>query len=113
MVADAYFGLYRISADFKTSEMLVPSTEVFDGRRNVLTNNLAVSPTTGDVFFTVSDTRYGNNNSVLSSFLAPSGRLMRYDAAAGKAAVLADGINLPNGIILGPGEGHLLMSETG
>ena len=54
IVADAYFGLFKI--DLKTNNRipLVPSTLLIDGKRNLITNSLAISKDSKTIYYTVS-----------------------------------------------------------
>lgn len=40
------------------------------------------------------------------------GRLLSYDPDTGSVKVLLDGLYMPNGIVLSPGEDFLLLAET-
>jgi len=55
-VCDAYYGLYKTNLVSGRNVPLVPSTAVIEGRKNLLTNSLAISKDGKTIYYTVSST---------------------------------------------------------
>ena len=76
------------------------------------TNNLDVAQD-GTVYSSDSSTRFGQAGYLYDLFEArPSGRLLRYDPAAGKATVLLRDLFFANGVALSRDESFVLVNET-
>ena len=54
IVADAYYGLYRVNVDTGAKEVLVPATLDIAGKKNLVTNSLAITKDGSTVYFTSS-----------------------------------------------------------
>ena len=81
-VCDAYYGLHKINLDSGRNVPLVPSTAVIEGRTNLLTNSLAISKDDKTIYYTVSSTNFGLQNSMYELLTHPTGRVLKYDVYA-------------------------------
>jgi sugar lactone lactonase YvrE len=68
----------------------------------------------GTVYFSDASSRFGFGQDSLDVLEhAGRGRLLAYDPRSGSARVLLAGLQFANGVALGPGDGFVLVSETG
>ena len=67
-MADAHYGIFRVNVANGTKESLVLPDEIVDGRNNRLFNSIAVAMN-GDVYYSVSSTRFANNSKRLLVFI--------------------------------------------
>ena len=63
-------------------EVLVSPNQVIDGKRNTLTNSVAVDKKGQAYYFTTSSTRFGYNEGWLEFLSNGTGRLMRFKFCA-------------------------------
>ena len=113
IVADGIRGIYRISADGKEEEMLVPSEEVVAGRPIKFVNSVSLA-TDGAIYYTSLSSRWNMADGLLTATsMAPTGRVLRYDPKRKASEVLVDGLSFANGIVLSHKEDFLLYAELG
>ena len=113
IVADGIRGIYRISADGKEEEMLVPSEEVVAGRPIKFVNSVSLA-TDGAIYYTSLSSRWNVADGLLTATsMAPTGRVLRYDPKRKASEVLVDGLSFANGIVLSHKEDFLLYAELG
>ncbi len=67
IVADAYYGLYRVNIDTGAKEVLVPASLEIEGKKNLVTNSLAITKDGKTVFYTSS--RYFHNFKKIITYL--------------------------------------------
>ena len=79
IVADSYYGLYKV--DLKTDKKipLVPSSLEINGKKNLITNSLVVGKDSKVIYFTVSSTNFPLTNGLYEVLTVPSGRVLKYD----------------------------------
>jgi len=113
-LCDAYYGLYRVDLN-KGGEIvpLVPANVVIDGKRNLITNSLAISKDGKTIYYTVSSTNFVLHNGMYESLTSPSGRVLKYDVYGNISKVIMDEISFANGIALAPNEEYFIVAETG
>lgn len=109
VVADTRRGLLSISRT-GTVRLLADAA---GGRRFGLTDDLAVGPD-GKVYFTDASDRPWAANDYRSEIFehAPNGRLLMYDPATKKTALLVDRMYFPNGVAVSPVGDYVLVAET-
>ena len=78
-VCDAYYGLYKVDLKTGQNTALVPSSVIIEGKKNLLTNSLAISKDGKTIFYTVSSTNFVLHNGVYELLTSPSGRVLKYD----------------------------------
>ena len=106
-VADAWKGLMSVSPD---GEVRLRVSEV-DGVPLRFSNDLDIAAD-GRIYFTDSS-RFSQPQYMLDAFEArPHGRLIRYDPATDRAAVLLDGLYFANGVALSHDDSFVLVNET-
>jgi hypothetical protein len=54
IVADAYYGLYRVNVESGSKEVLVPASLDIEGKKNLVTNSVAVTKDGKTIYFTTS-----------------------------------------------------------
>ena len=54
IVADAYHGLYRVDVKSGAKEVLVPSSLEIEGKKNLVTNSIAITKNSKTVYYTTS-----------------------------------------------------------
>lgn len=110
IVADGAKGLLRVSPA-GAIEVLATGHE---GVPFGLTDDVAVSADERVAYFTDASNRHGVNDH-LDDILEHGGRgrLLRIDLATGETTLLRAGLEFANGVVLGPDEQFLLVSETG
>ena len=113
IVADAYYGLWRINMQTMEKTVLVPSSLEIEGKRNVLTNSLSISSDGKTIYYTVSSTNFQLTNGMYEMLSVPSGRVLKYDVYANMSKVIMDDLSFANGIALSPKEDFLLVNECG
>ena len=97
IVADAYFGLYKVNVEtgkfwnfwqknsflkvcfLGKSTALVPSTLEIDGKKNLLTNSVAITQDGKTIYYTVASTNFVLHNGIYELITSPSGRVLKYD----------------------------------
>jgi sugar lactone lactonase YvrE len=108
VVCDTYKGLLSVDP---AGRVTVLATEA-EGVPFRFTNNLDVTKD-GVVYFTDSSDRFGERDYLLDLFDArPRGRLLRYDPATRKAAVVLRDLYFANGVALSEHEDFVLVNET-
>lgn len=108
VVCDAYRGLLRVTGDGAITDL----TNRAGGSRILVCNNAAVARD-GTVYFSDSSNRFPVSHwrrDLLEH--RPNGRVLAYDPASGRTAVVAEGFHFPNGVALTPAEDALLVCET-
>ena len=68
IVCDAYYGLIRVDVKTGEKQVLVPATQVIDGKRNTLTNSVAITKKGDAFYFTASSTTFDFNNGFYEGF---------------------------------------------
>ena len=128
-IADTLLGLTRIQnvQDPKSKlEIVVRSVTDEEGIESPLryTNDVAIGPKTGRVFFTDStkiapdqdhrtrkwDTLYASKMDLMRG--EPTGRLLQYDPATDETTILARNLHFANGVAVDKDETHVLVAET-
>ena len=108
IVADAFRGLLSISPDGKLTVL----ADQVEGERMLFVNDLAIAAD-GAIWFSDSSRRFDQHHWIFDFWEArPTGRLLRYDRASGKASVVLDRLMFSNGVALGPGDEFVLVAET-
>ncbi|CAO2195426.1 unnamed protein product [Urochloa humidicola] len=110
-IADAYHGLMRVGPAGGEAEVLAAGSD--DGAPFHFMNGLDVDQATGDVYFTDSSATYPRRfNTEIMMNADATGRLLRYDAATGRVAVLRDGLPYPNGVAVSRDGAHVVVAHT-
>ncbi|XP_072257407.1 adipocyte plasma membrane-associated protein-like [Pyxicephalus adspersus] len=112
IVADSYFGLFRVHPQTGEKELLLTSKEGVDGVPFGFLNGLELSQN-GTIFFTDSSSKWGRRHhryEVLET--NHLGRLIRYDPVKKEAKTLLEDLYMANGLALSPKEDYLLIVET-
>jgi sugar lactone lactonase YvrE len=110
IVADADRGLLRVSAT-GVVELLAAAHAGLPFR---LTDDVAVSADETSAYFTDASSGFNLAHHPLDILEhAGRGRLLHIDLATGKTRLLLDDLDFANGVVLGPDETFLLVSETG
>ena len=112
VVCDSYLGIYRISRDFKTAELLISPETVVEGKQIRVFNSLVVMDD-DTLYYTHSDSNFDLHEGVFMLLGDGSGRLMKFDSKTKTHEVLADGFQFANGIAITTDHKYLLVSETG
>jgi sugar lactone lactonase YvrE len=110
IVADGAKGLLRVSPA-GAIEVLATG---HDGVPFGLADDVAVDAAERHAYFTDASNRHGVDdhlNDILEH--GGRGRLLRIDLATRETTLLRDRLDFANGVVLGPDEQFLLMSETG
>ncbi|KAF2347835.1 Strictosidine synthase conserved region [Trinorchestia longiramus] len=111
LVADAYFGIYKVDVDTGLKEQLVDAQIPINGKRPMLIDDLD-EDSEGNIFFSDASTIAHLSEGTLELLAGPTGRLIRRDASTGHSSVLLDKILFANGVQLSPQEDFVLVSET-
>jgi len=107
-VADADIGLLKVTPERKV-ELL---TDTAEGLKFKLTDGVDVAAD-GTVYFTDASYKYNLANHMTDILEArPHGRLMSFDSATGRTAVLARGLYFANGVAVSPDQASLIYCET-
>ncbi len=110
IVCDAMKGLLKVSEDGRIA-VLATGAEGIPFR---FTNDLAVTADGSKAYFTDSSWKFGYPHATEDIVEhGAHGRFLVYDFAAGKAKVLLKGMQVANGVALGPDEAFALVNETG
>ena len=112
VVADSSKGLYTVDVKTKVQTMLVPFGLEIEGKKNMLTNSVAVAKD-GTMYYTISSTHFGLGDGLFEGLSAGSGLLLKYDPVKNASKVLVDKLNFANGIALSEKEDYLLFNEVG
>ncbi|KAG9280369.1 adipocyte plasma membrane-associated protein-like [Astyanax mexicanus] len=112
IVADSYFGLFKVDPWTGQKTLLHSSKEGADGIPFGFLNGLEISKN-GTVFFTDSSSRWGRRH-VRYEVLETNrlGRLLSYDPESGSVRTLLDSLYMPNGFAFSADEDFLLLAET-
>lgn len=108
LVADAWKGLLSVSAGGGVETL---STQA-RGVPFAFTDDLAIAGD-GTVYFSDASSRFHQPEYLYDLLEArPHGRLLRYEPASGRTAVLADDLYFANGVALAEDESFVLVNET-
>ncbi|OEL34629.1 Protein STRICTOSIDINE SYNTHASE-LIKE 5 [Dichanthelium oligosanthes] len=108
IVADADIGLLKVSPERKV-ELL---TDAAQGVKFALTDGVDVAAD-GTIYFTDASYKYSLDNHMTDILEArPHGRLMSFDPATGRTAVLARDLYFANGVAVSPDQSSLIYCET-
>lgn len=113
IICDAKKGLLRVVLDnnFVGHTIDVLAAE-HDGVPFGFTNDLDIAAD-GRIFFSDASTKFGIENYMFDLFEArPHGRLLVYDPATQKTALLADKLYFANGVALAQDESFVVVNET-
>jgi len=116
VVANAYLGLQRISADGQVDVLL----DQVDGRPLKYPDDLAIAAD-GTIYFSEASTKFGAEASAgtyegsLLDILEHGGhgQIIAFDPAGGNAEVIIDGLQFANGVAISEDQSFLLIAETG
>ncbi|CAH1984610.1 unnamed protein product [Acanthoscelides obtectus] len=111
IVADAYYGLFRVNVKTGDKELLVSPDQEIEGKKVKVFNSVALA-SNGDIYWSASSTEFTIENGVLDLLADPSGRLLHYDVKTKKNKVLIDKIHFANGVQLSDDEEFVIISET-
>jgi sugar lactone lactonase YvrE len=111
LIADAVRGLLRLKPGASQVEVLVSE---FARAPLTFADDLDITHEGRFVYFSQATTKYGWPDQILDLLEhGAHGRVFRYDLATGETTLIAEQLNFPNGITLGPGDSFLLITETG
>ncbi|XP_053321066.1 adipocyte plasma membrane-associated protein-like [Spea bombifrons] len=112
IVADSYFGLFKVNPQTGERTLLLSSEEGVDGISFRFLNGLELSQN-GTIFFTDSSSKWGRRHHRYEVLEANHlGRLIKYDPVRQQAETLLDGLYMANGLALSPSEDFVLIAET-
>ena len=94
IVADAYYGLYKVNLKTDKKTPLVPSTLEINGKKNLITNSLVLSQDSKTIYYTVSSTNFHLTNGMYEIMSVPSGRVLKYDVYGNMSKVCNNFDNL-------------------
>ncbi|TKW28393.1 hypothetical protein SEVIR_3G316600v4 [Setaria viridis] len=110
-IADAYLGLMKVGSNGGEAEVLAAEAH---GVPFTFTNGIDVDQVTGDIYFIDSSTTYTRaRNTQIMIHRDVTGRLLRYNARAGRVTVLKAGLPYPNGVALSADRTHVVVAHTG
>ncbi|MEE9347231.1 MAG: SMP-30/gluconolactonase/LRE family protein [Robiginitomaculum sp.] len=117
IVADAYQGLIKVSPDGKTVKVL---TDHIGDSPILYADDLDIA-SDGMIYFTDASTRFGaqaSGSTMAGSLLelmehGKSGRVLSYNPATQKTALIKDGLSFANGLAMCPDDACILVNETG
>ncbi|XP_063301205.1 adipocyte plasma membrane-associated protein-like [Pelobates fuscus] len=112
IVADSYFGLFRVNPRTGEKTLLLSNEEGVDGIPFRFLNGLDLSRN-GTIYFTDSSSKWGRRHhryEVLE--LNNLGRLIKFNPVKKVAETLLDGLYMANGLALSPDESFILIAET-
>jgi len=113
IVADAYYGLYKVNLETDKKTPLVPSTLEINGKKNLITNSLVLTKDSKVIYYTVSSTNFPLTNGMYEALTVPSGRVLKYDVYGNMSKVIMDELSFANGIAISAKEDFLLVNECG
>lgn len=116
LVANAYLGLQRVSADGRVEVLLA---EV-DGQPLVYANDLAIARD-GTVYFSEASTKFGaeaSGGTYEGSLLdimehGGHGRVIAFRPSTGDVEVILEGLQFANGVAISDDQAFILVAETG
>nr|CAI5821469.1 unnamed protein product [Callosobruchus analis] len=111
IVADAYYGLFRVNVETGDRELLVSPDQEIEGKKTKVFNSVALA-SNGDIYWSASSTQFTLEDGVLDLLADPSGRLLHYDAKTKKNKVLIDKLHFANGVQLSDDEEFVIVAET-
>ncbi|KAM8971975.1 adipocyte plasma membrane-associated protein-like [Pelodytes ibericus] len=112
IVADSYFGLYKVNPKTGEKTLLLSNEEGVDGIPFRFLNGLELSKN-GTIFFTDSSSKWGRRHhryEVLET--NHLGRLIKYNPVTREAETLLDDLYMANGLALSSDEDFILIAET-
>ncbi|XP_037950939.1 adipocyte plasma membrane-associated protein-like [Teleopsis dalmanni] len=116
IVADAYYGIWRVDLKKYRKTLLVSPKQILPGkfinRKAKIFNGVAVD-SKGDIYWTDSSSDFTFEDSVLAGLTNPSGRLFKYDRSKNISTVLLDELFFANGVAISPQEDFVVVAETG
>ncbi|XP_045832507.1 protein STRICTOSIDINE SYNTHASE-LIKE 12-like [Trifolium pratense] len=108
-VADAYFGLVKVSPDGGNVTQLVGPAQ---GNSTRFTNGLDVDPDTGMVYFTEASTNFQLKDfQTLLNSGDNSGSLLKYDPSTNQTTVLLSNLAVPSGVAVSRDGSFVLVGE--
>nr|CAB3500261.1 unnamed protein product [Digitaria exilis] len=108
LVADADIGLLKVSPERKV-ELL---TDAAEGVKFAMTDGVDVAAD-GTIYFTDASYKYNLANHMTDILEArPHGRLLSFDPATGRTAVLGRDLYFANGVAVSPDQSSLIYCET-
>ncbi|CAN6288896.1 unnamed protein product [Urochloa humidicola] len=108
IVADADIGLLKVSPEREVALL----TDAAEGVKFALTDGVDVAAD-GTIYFTDASYKYNLANHMADVLEArPHGRLMSFDPATGRTAVLARDLYFANGVAISPDQSSLIYCET-
>uniref|UniRef100_A0A0B7A1Q4 Strictosidine synthase conserved region domain-containing protein n=1 Tax=Arion vulgaris TaxID=1028688 RepID=A0A0B7A1Q4_9EUPU len=112
IVADAYYGLFKLNVVTGDYVPLHLSTTPINGKEGKLINDLDIAPD-GKIYFSDSSTKWHRNQFLMILFEGVSnGRLLMYDPATGSTTELLNDLLFANGVQLTKDKSAVLISET-
>ncbi|XP_073507823.1 adipocyte plasma membrane-associated protein-like [Phyllobates terribilis] len=112
IVADSYYGLYRVQPQTGEKNLLISSEERVDGVPFRFLNGLELSKN-GTIYFTDSSNKWGRRHHRYEVWETNHrGRLIRYDPVRRRAQSLLTDLYMANGLALSPEEDYILIAET-
>ncbi|XP_062373718.1 adipocyte plasma membrane-associated protein [Sardina pilchardus] len=112
IVADSYFGLFKVDPRSGEKTLLLSNKQGCDGIPFAFLNGLELSRN-GTIYFTDSSSRWGRRHVKLEVIETNHlGRLLSYEPETGRVQTLLDSLYMPNGIALSPEEDFIMMAET-
>ncbi|KAI4477738.1 hypothetical protein M0804_012566 [Polistes exclamans] len=109
-VIDTYKGIFKVDPE-GYYQLIIDISKPINNKVPKLPNSLDIAEN-GDVFWTDSSTDFHLYDGLFSTFVNPSGRLIRYNAATKTNEVLIENLAFANGVKLSKDESFLLVVET-
>ncbi|XP_012272003.1 adipocyte plasma membrane-associated protein [Orussus abietinus] len=110
-VADAYYGIFKVDVRTGKYEKIVDPNVPIKGKVPRIFNYVDVA-SNGDLYWSDSSSDFSLHDGFYSMFTAPSGRLIRYNAATKKNEVLIENLLFANGVKLSHDESFVIVAET-
>lgn len=111
--ADAYFGLYKADVRTGVATALYRSSEKINGKESKIINDLDISSSGEDIYFTDSSTKFKLQEAIYEVLEnAPNGRVLHYSVKTNTTKLIVDGVAFANGMQLSADENYLLISES-
>ncbi|KAH7701267.1 Protein F57C2.5 [Aphelenchoides avenae] len=112
VVTDSALGVYTVDFAKGTTEMILPSYTVIDGRPAKFIDDFDFLDN-DTLIVSDASTRFGFNSAKKALFEhAGDGRVLQVKLSTGKATTLIDGLNFPNGVQMHSDRQSVLITET-